>query len=64
MKSPRFYLILGMVLLLLGWIIPLMMIMHIIPSSFALNFLGWSFSMAGLFLGFIGGAMMAGRGRG
>jgi len=57
MPSPRFLLILGVILLLLGWIIPLLIIMRVIPSTFLLNFLSWGMSVAGLFLGFIGGAM-------
>jgi len=57
MPSPRFLLILGMILLLIGWIIPLAIIMRVIPSTFLLNFLSWGASVAGLFLGFIGGAM-------
>ena len=58
MNSPRFFLTLGLVLLFSGWIVPLLMVMHVIPSTFTLNFLGWTFSVAGLFLGLIGAAMM------
>ena len=58
MNSPRFFLTLGLVLLFSGWIVPLLMVMHVIPSTFTLNFLGWAFSVAGLFLGLIGAAMM------
>jgi len=56
MASPRFILTLGLTLLFVGWIIPLLIIMHVIPSTFFLNFLSWGASVAGLFLGFIGGA--------
>jgi len=31
--------------------------MRVIPSTFFLNFLSWGMSVAGLFLGFVGGAM-------
>ena len=55
--SPRFLLTLGLILLLTGWIIPLLIIMSVIPSTFLLNFLSWGMSVAGLFLGFVGGAM-------
>lgn len=57
MTSPRFLLILGSILLLVGWIIPLLALMQMIPSTFLLNFIGWSASVSGLFLGFFGGAM-------
>lgn len=57
MLSPRFLLTLGLILLLIGWIIPLLIIMRVIPSTFFLNFLSWGASVAGLFLGFIGGAL-------
>lgn len=57
MNSPRFFFILGSILLLVGWIIPLLILMKMIESTFLLNFFGWSASVAGLFLGFLGGAM-------
>lgn len=57
MSSPRFLLIFGLILLLVGWVIPLLTLMRMIPSTFFLNFLGWSASVSGLFLGFFGGAM-------
>jgi hypothetical protein len=57
MTNPRFLLILGSVLLLVGWTIPLLTLMRMIPSTFLLNFIGWGASVLGLFLGFFGGAM-------
>jgi hypothetical protein len=57
MISPRFFFILGSILLLIGWVIPLLIIMRMIPPTFVLNFFGWSASVSGLFLGFLGGAM-------
>ncbi len=56
MISPRFFFILGSILLLIGWIIPLLILMKMIDSTFLLNFIGWSASVSGLFLGFLGGA--------
>ena len=56
MISPRFFFILGSILLLIGWFIPLLILMRMIPSTFVLNFIGWSASVSGLFLGFLGGA--------
>ncbi|HKI53014.1 MAG TPA: hypothetical protein VJ987_02730 [Anaerolineales bacterium] len=57
MPSPRFLLTFGVILLLVGWIIPLLIIMRVLPSTFFLNFLSWGASVAGLFLGFVGGSM-------
>jgi hypothetical protein len=54
MNKPGLLLSLGLILLFSGWIIPLLIIMHVIPSTFTLNFLTWIFSVSGLFLGFIG----------
>jgi hypothetical protein len=53
-NEPRFLLSLGLILLFTGWIIPLLIIMHIIPSTFFLNFVAWGASVSGMFLGFIG----------
>jgi len=58
MISPRRLFSMGLILLFIGWTIPLLIIMRVIPSTFLLNFLSWGTSVAGLFLGFIGGAMM------
>jgi hypothetical protein len=58
MASPRFLLSLGLILLIMGWAIPFLIIMYIIPSTLFLNFLGWGLSISGLFLGFIGAAML------
>lgn len=57
MVSPRFLLTLGLILLLVGWVIPLLTIMGMMQSTFVVNFLAWGASVAGLFLGFFGGAM-------
>jgi len=57
MNSPRFFFILGSILLLIGWVIPLLILMRMIPSTFVLNFIGWSASVSGLFFGFFGGAI-------
>jgi hypothetical protein len=54
MNNPRILLSLGLILLLTGWIIPLLIIMRVIPSTFFLNFISWGASVSGLFLSFIG----------
>jgi hypothetical protein len=54
MNNPRLLLSLGLVLMLLGVILPFLMVLHLIPSTFFLNFFSWGASVSGLFLGFIG----------
>ena len=54
MRSPRFLLALGLFLMLLGIILPFLMVIHVLPSSFALNFFSWGASVVGLALGMIG----------
>ena len=62
MNSPRILLSLGVILLFLGAMLPFLMIIHILESTFFLNFFSWGASVAGLFLGSIGVATY-GRGR-
>jgi hypothetical protein len=57
MNNRPFQLIfLGFVLLLLGVILPLLMVMHVIPSTFFLNFFSYTASLVGLILGIYGSA--------
>jgi hypothetical protein len=53
-NEPRFLLSLGLILLFLGFVLPLLMAMRVIDSTFFLNFVAWGASVSGLFLGFIG----------
>jgi hypothetical protein len=57
MISPRFLLILGVILMLLGIVLPFLMVAQILESTFFLNFFSWGLSVAGLALGTIGFAM-------
>ena len=57
MNSPRFLLSLGVILMLLGVILPFLMVIHVLESSFFLNFFSWGASVAGLAFGTIGFAM-------
>lgn len=54
MKNPRRLIFIGGGLLVVGWIIPLLMVMDFIPPSFPLAFSGYAASMAGLVTGLIG----------
>ena len=55
--SPRFLLSLGVILMLLGIILPFLMVIHVLESSFFLNFFSWGASVAGLSFGTIGFAL-------
>ena len=57
MNSPRFLLSLGVILMLLGVILPFLMVIHVLKSTFFLNFFSWGASVAGLAFGTIGFAM-------
>lgn len=58
MRSPRFLFTLGLILMLLGFILPVLMVMRILPLGFFLSFLSWTSSVAGLFLSVIAVAYM------
>ena len=62
MNSPRFLLSLGVTLMLLGIILPFLMVIHLLESTFFLNFFSWGASVAGMALGTIGFALYS-RGR-
>ena len=52
---PAWSLILiGLILSLLGVVLPFLMVVQAIPSTFFLNFFSFVASMSGLFLGIIG----------
>ena len=56
-NRPLVMIILGFVLLMLGWILPFLMVMHVVPSTFFLNFFSYGVSLIGLILGIIGSSM-------
>jgi hypothetical protein len=62
MNSPRFLLSLGVMLMLLGIVLPFLMVIKVLESTFFLNFFSWGASVAGLSFGTIGFAMWS-RGR-
>lgn len=55
MSGGRLILI-GFVLLVVGWVLPFLMVMRVIEPTFALAFLAHGASVGGLFLGIIGAA--------
>jgi hypothetical protein len=57
MSSSRFLLGLGVFLMLLGILLPFLMLIQVLESTFFLNFLSWGASVAGRAFGTIGFAM-------
>jgi len=55
--SPRLLLSLGIFLMLLGIVLPFLMVVHLLESTFFLNFFSWGASVTGLSLGMIGFAL-------
>ncbi|HQV94527.1 MAG TPA: hypothetical protein PLA27_05015 [Anaerolineales bacterium] len=59
MKNPGLLLLFGVTLMLAGIVLPLLMVIHVLESTFVLNFFSWGASVAGLAFGTIGFAMYA-----
>jgi hypothetical protein len=57
MNHPRLLLSLGLILMLLGVVLPFLMVIGALESTFFLNFFSWGASVAGLSFGTIGFAM-------
>ena len=55
--SPRLLLSLGLILMILGILLPFLMVIRMLESTFFLNFFSWGASVTGLSLGTIGFAM-------
>jgi hypothetical protein len=53
---PAIMILAGFGLSLLGVVLPLMMVMHVLASTFFLNFFSYTASMTGLILGITGAA--------
>ncbi|HET91540.1 MAG TPA: hypothetical protein ENN99_12510 [Chloroflexi bacterium] len=63
--APKKLIIGGGILAVLGVLGPLLMVLEIVPASFALSFLSYTASIAGVLLGMIGSAYyVRGRGQG
>lgn len=54
---PKYVLLVGFFLVSLGFILPFLIVIQVIESTFFLNFLSYIASVLGLFLGFIGAAL-------
>jgi len=62
-RNPRILLGIGFILLVLGVVIPILMVMHILESTFFLNFFSYGASLVGLFLGLLGAMSIVARNR-
>jgi hypothetical protein len=58
-RHDRLILIIAFILLLIGVVLPILMTMRIITSTYFLNFLSFFCSLAGSILGFVGTAYLA-----
>lgn len=58
-RSPWIPIGIGFVLVTLGWVLPFLMVLHVVPSTLFLNFLSYIVSVLGLFLGIWGAALYA-----
>ena len=54
MNSPHLLLGLGLILMLLGIVLPFLMVIHMLESTFFLNFFSWGASVVGMAFGTIG----------
>jgi hypothetical protein len=52
--SPVGLILIGFLLSMTGVMLPFLMIIHLVPSTFFLNFFSYGASLTGLFLGVIG----------
>ncbi|MBN1453752.1 MAG: hypothetical protein JW963_22250 [Anaerolineales bacterium] len=50
-EKPRTLLFIALSLLLFGWVMPFLMVLHLVESTFFMNFLSWGASVGGLYLG-------------
>jgi hypothetical protein len=57
LNSPWKIILLGFLLVLAGAVLPFLMVIHLVKSTFFLNFFSYTASLVGLILGIIGSAM-------
>lgn len=57
LNHPLKLIVIGFVLLVIGVLLPFLIILQVLESTFFLNFVAYLSSVSGLFLGVIGAAM-------
>jgi len=60
---PKLFIAIGALLVVLGFVIPLLMVIQILKSTLYLNFFSYGASVGGLALGMIGFAYLSRRSR-
>ena len=60
---PWGLILIGFLLASTGMILPFLMVIHLIPSTFFLNFFSYGASLTGVFLGIIGASLYVRGGR-
>ena len=55
--NPKYLIPVGFVLVVFGVVAPFLMVIGVFKSTFLLNFLSFSASVAGVFMGVLGAAM-------
>ncbi len=58
-RHPLRFILIGLALMILGIVLPFLMVIRVLESTFFLNFFAYGASVGGLFLGIIGVAMYA-----
>jgi len=58
---PGRFIVAAVLLLLVGAVLPFLMVIQVLESSFFLNFISYIASVVGLFIGIIGVAMYVGK---
>ena len=56
-RSPVWFFLIGFPLLILGFVLPVLMVMSILESTFFLNFLSYGASFMGLIFGLVGSVL-------
>jgi putative Mn2+ efflux pump MntP len=55
--NPKRLIIIGAILVIFGFVAPFMMVLGYLQSTFVLNFLSYTASVVGVFLGMLGAAL-------
>ncbi len=61
--QPWHTILLGLILVVIGFILPLLMVLGVLKSTFLLNFIAYMTSVSGLLLGMVGAALHAKSGK-
>lgn len=54
MRNPKMMMVIGALLMILGVVLPLLMVIKMIESTFLLSFISYGASLAGMVMAFVG----------